>query len=130
MDEKERDQRMKKFSAFLVDRFRDWLQSKDAPPPTKGSVASQVDFAKWLKIDPSNLSYFINQRRYCSVDQAEKIASRLGSQVYDIFGYPRKAPEDQLTLTILDYLEEMDEEGKQGVLELIAARKGKKTIAA
>jgi len=126
----EKKERLDKFSDFLVQKYREWTMGKNAPPAVKGSIASQADFALYLGIDPTALSYFINGRRYCSEESATKIANRLGSRVYDLLGYNRKLPDDPILRKIMDEAEDADQQGRREILDLIAARKGKKeTIA-
>lgn len=53
-----------------------------------GRIPSQGDFATWLDVSPTSLSYWINQIRPPSYDNLDKLATRLGKRIYEILMFP------------------------------------------
>jgi len=56
---------------------------------TKRRQASDNDFARWLEVTPSSLSQWINGNKKPDLNNAIKLARKLGPSLFDALGYPR-----------------------------------------
>lgn len=77
----------KKFGEFLRREFLSWAGKQNS----KG-IPSQADFAKWLQVPTTSLSTWMNDVRVPVGENIDKLADRLGVEVYDLLGAPRKMP--------------------------------------
>lgn len=91
-----------KFGKRLDEAYRKWIFSPDAPPPSRGSFATQNQFSAWLGINSTSLSYYIAGTRFPSHDAAQKMADKLGPWVLDLLGYPRTMPRDPVMIALVD----------------------------
>ncbi|MGI6730456.1 MAG: helix-turn-helix domain-containing protein [Anaerovoracaceae bacterium] len=80
------------FASWLELQFINWMRER-------GEVTTQREFAEYLGLDQVQLSHYINERRK-KPDKAslEKIAAKLGPEIYDVLGLARPDPQlKQLT---------------------------------
>ena len=80
------------FANWLEGQFINWMQER-------GEVTTQREFAEFLGLDQVQLSHYMNERRK-KPDKVslEKIAARLGPEIYDVLGLARPDPQlKQLT---------------------------------
>jgi transcriptional regulator with XRE-family HTH domain len=80
------------FAKWLELQYINWMKDR-------GEVISQGEFASYLELDPMNLSNYINSKRKMpDPDSIEKIAAKLGPEIYDVLGLARPDPQlKQLT---------------------------------
>ena len=97
------------FAKWLELQYIDWMQKK-------GEISSQRDFANYLGIDPMSLSNYLNAKRK-SPDQetVEKLADKLGPEVYDVLGLARPDPQLQ---ELTSMWHKLDQETKDEILEM------------
>ena len=73
---------------WLELQYIEWMRRR-------GSVSTQREFAEYLGLDPVQLSHYLNARRKRPDQKAiEKMADKLGPEVYDVLGLAR--PDAQL----------------------------------
>ena len=75
-----------KFSAWLEKQYINWLTQA-------GERRTQREFAAWLGISNALLSHYLRGSRNPTSDFLEKIALRLGDEVYDVVELPRPDPQ-------------------------------------
>lgn len=77
------------FAKWLERKYIDWMRDI-------GAITTQREFAEFIGIDPMNLSNYLNaKRRMPDPDAVEKMADKLGPEVYDILGLARPDPQLQ-----------------------------------
>ena len=76
---------MEKLPAWLTRKFREW-ESKT------GRRQSLSAFARYLGVKQPSLSHWINHDNPPSYENIEKLAEKLGPEIYDIMGMPRPDP--------------------------------------
>lgn len=70
-----------------------WLESKFiAWIAESGHRRTVTEFAEWLGVPRSLLSYYMNGSRKPKRQTADLIAARLGPEVYDLLGFQRPDP--------------------------------------
>ena len=84
---------------WLDKKFREWQNSRDK----RSSVTA---FAKYLEIPRPLLSHYMNGRNKPEGKNVDKIAAKLGNEIYDILGLARMntIPLDQLPQQVRDRL--------------------------
>jgi transcriptional regulator with XRE-family HTH domain len=76
------------FAKWLEIQYLDWMHKK-------GEVTAQREFAEYLGLDPVQLSHYLNARRKMpDANIIEKLALKLGPEIYDVLGLAR--PDSQL----------------------------------
>lgn len=85
----------------------------------KRERASEKNFADWLGLNNQNYSQYKLGTRRPSVEQADKMATRLGPLVYDLLGMPRRMPKDPLLHLIADNLPDLTDEDKKEIAEIV-----------
>lgn len=116
-----RDQNGQPFNLWLQQKFGEfvtWYSLRN------NKIPSQSDWARHLGITNTNLSQYLLGNRKPNVEQADLLAQKLGVQVYDRLGMPRKMPKDKILYFIADNWNapELDEEFKKQIQELIRNR--------
>lgn len=97
------------FANWLEVQFINWMRER-------GQVTTQREFAEYLGLDQVQLSHYINERRK-KPDKVslEKIASKLGPEIYDVLGLARPDPQlKQLTAV----WHKLSEETKKIILDI------------
>ena len=89
MDEK-KDPR-KEFSEFLKRAYAAYIVRETR---NGGNVPSQTDFAQWLGVTQTSFSNWINATRPPDIDNLDAVATKLGNEVYAIFGKPARMPKE------------------------------------
>lgn len=86
-------------SNWLFNEFLEW-QKKE------GSRKPQARFAKYLGVKPSTFSMWITGKQDPDPYNADKIAAKLGPEIYDLLGLarPDNIPLDQLPHAVRDRL--------------------------
>jgi len=84
---------------WLDKNFRKWQDSQ-------GKRSTITAFAKWLDIPRPLLSHYMNGRNKPEGKNVDKLAAKLGNEIYDILGLARMntIPLDQLPRAVRDRL--------------------------
>lgn len=102
------------FGNYLRRRFHEWTGKQLGKT---GRIPSQADFAKWLDVKTTSLSTWMNDQKTPTGDSVDKLASRLGVEVYDRLGLPRRMPRDKKLNTIASLWDRLDENGQNELYE-------------
>lgn len=103
----------------------EWLENKFiAWMSETGRHRTVSEFAAWLDIPRPLLSRYLNGQRQPSRENVDKIAARLGPEVYDLLGLQRPDPRIQRLVSAFDAL---DEEGKEELLQYAEQIRGRKS---
>lgn len=112
MTEREQDGTFGKWlQNYFVGKFIPWYLGKH------NKIPSQTEFAKWLGVNNTNLSQYMNDNRRPDVKQADLLAQKLGPEVYDRLNLPRKMPKDKLLYYIADNWHNLTVEEQKEILE-------------
>lgn len=71
-----------KFSQFLEMKFLEWQQSQ-------GGRKTVNEFAAYIGVSKSTISTWWNENRSPEGENVQKLAKKLGIEVYDVLGLPR-----------------------------------------
>lgn len=80
------------FGNYLRRRFHDWTGRQLG---RDGRIPSQAEFAKWIGVPTTSMSVWMNDIRKPTGESVDKLAERLGVEVYDRLGLPRKMPRNK-----------------------------------
>ena len=83
-----------KSAEYLNEQFKAWQVQQPR------GQDSQSWFARWLGVPDTSLSQWLNGVREPTDRNCHKIASKLGPEIYDILGLPRRMPQ----FSVLDFL--------------------------
>jgi len=72
------------FSSFLERKYLEWQ--------LEVGRKSQAEFARLMGVSRAALTMWMNGTHLPDMESAKKIASILGSEVYDVLGYPTPNP--------------------------------------
>lgn len=111
--------------------FHQWLQQKYAEyvswySTRNNKIPSQNEWARYLGITNTNLSQYMLGNRKPDVRQADLLAAKLGMEVYDRLGLPRKMPHNPILYFVADHWTELDENDQKEIQELIRNRLAEK----
>jgi len=111
----EREQRMAK---YLNHKFLEWQYKS-------GRQRSQVEFCRWIGIPPTSYSNWINETRLPVGTNIYKLADKLGPEIYDILGEPRRMPTERKINWLVNawFDGTLDEEAKEKIWQI--ANEGK-----
>jgi transcriptional regulator with XRE-family HTH domain len=70
------------FRQFLELKFLQWQQES-------GGRRTVLEFAKYIGVSQSSISMWWNRERLPEGDNVQKLANKLGIEVYDVLGLPR-----------------------------------------
>jgi len=90
---------MKTLPEYLTQKFLDWQA-------TEGARKTLEDFAVYLDVNRSLLSYWTNGKRIPNEGNIKKVASKLGNEIYDVMGLPRPNPYKQVIDRVWEFLPE------------------------
>jgi undecaprenyl pyrophosphate synthase len=108
--------------------FGQWLQQKYGEYVNwhiskYAKVPSQAAWAKHLGIRNTNLSQYINDNRRPDSTQADLLAEKLGPEVYDRLGLPRRMPRDpELYFLAEHFVSDLTENDRADVIALAKER--------
>jgi transcriptional regulator with XRE-family HTH domain len=74
------------FSNWLDQKYMEWMADRPR------SSRSQTEFAEYLGISQSLLNKYLTGKRVPTVQTADKLAARLGPEIYDLLGFSRPDP--------------------------------------
>jgi len=77
-----REQLNMKFRQFLELKFLEWQRGE-------GGRKTVKQFAKYLGVSQQSVSSWWNETRIPQGDNVQKLANKLGLEVYDVLGLPR-----------------------------------------
>lgn len=84
-----------------------WLNKKYLEWQTQEEESKTViEFADYLNVNRSLLSYWMNGKRIPNEENCEKISVRLGNEIYDVLEIPRPNPYLQKLNRIWEFLPE------------------------
>lgn len=75
-----------KFTQYLEMKFLEWQQQQ-------GGRKTVKEFAAYIGVSQSAISTWWNGERQPEGESLQKIASKLGMEVYDVLGHPRPDPD-------------------------------------
>lgn len=106
------------------DTFGHWLNIKFAEFMTgqalhNNRTPSKTDWARYIGITNTNLSQYMNDNRKPDAAQADLLAAKLGPEVYDRLGMPRKMPKDKMLYFIVDNWPDVRPEKRKEIIERI-----------
>lgn len=107
----------KKFSEFLNQKYIEWKEMEWRK--SKNRNTSQNEFAKWLGMSPTTISPYMTGVRPPSEANADALADKLGTQVYEILGKSARMPRDPLLRSIANTWHALDENEKRQVAEAV-----------
>jgi transcriptional regulator with XRE-family HTH domain len=96
---------MKELKAFLNMEYLKWQQKE-------GGRRTIQDFADYLDVDRPTLSVWMNGKRVPDDRNVDKLAYRLGQDIYDVLG--RDKPDPRLVYITHNW-SEISEEGKEKI---------------
>ncbi len=91
--------KMQTLPEFLTKNFLGWQAAE-------GERKTLEDFADYLDVNRSLLSYWMNGKRTPNRSACEKISAKLGNEIYDIVGIPRPNPYLQKLNRIWEFIPE------------------------
>lgn len=91
MEMEEKKDPRKEFSEFLKRAYAAYIVRETR---NGGNVPSQTDFAQWLGVTQTSFSNWINATRPPDIDNLDAVATKLGNEVYAIFGKPPRMPKE------------------------------------
>ncbi len=71
-----------KFSQYLEIKFLEWQQSE-------GGRKTVRQFAAYIGVSPASITQWWNENRVPEGENIQKLANKLGVEVYDVLGLPR-----------------------------------------
>ena len=94
----------------------------------KGRITSAAEFAKYLGVSNTSLSQWMNGQRLPTGNNVHMLAAKLGPEVYDILGQPRRMPDNPDIERIIQGYFEMNEAERQELLDFIEVVMGKHRV--
>jgi len=98
------------FSTWLNLQFLEWERQQ-------GRRKSVTAFAHYLNVSQASLSEWLDGKYIPSSDSLQKIAAKLGYEVYDALGIQRPFGDDRLAY-IISIWSDLDENEKQTLFDL------------
>ena len=98
----------KAFEEWLNNKFFEWEMNQ-------GERKNISEFAEYLNVSPGALGHWMNGLRQPTGDNVERIAGKLGPQIYDFLGLARPDPQLQELTSIWHQL---DQSVKHKILNL------------
>lgn len=96
----------------IVTELADWLNKRYLEWQVKTGVRQPMRaFADYLGIKPTSLSNWLNSSIPPSKDNVDKIAEKLGPEIYDILGLARPDPNEEKLLEMYRAIDPNDKEG-------------------
>lgn len=92
---------------WLIGKFFIWQQKQ-------GEIKTQGEFAEWLGVSRGTLSNWTTKGFEASGKNLDKIATKLGAEIYDILGKPR--PDERLQQIVM-YWSSFSEEARNKIAE-------------
>lgn len=99
-----------KFPQWLENNFLEWQLSE-------GGRKTLNDFARYLKVSQPTISAWLNGSRKPTGENIDKIAAKLGPEIYDILGMRR--PDPQLDRLIDAYNQASDEQKEEIIRQVL-----------
>lgn len=113
------------FQQLLTEAYMEYIENKGT------RRVSDNEFARWLGVSPASFNQWINGNRTPDLENAAKLAKRLGPRVFDVLGYEEvqfiedpelkfvsrnwKHLDSETRLQIYNHVEEViNEQSKQG----------------
>ncbi len=90
-------QNMQTLPEFLTQSYLNWQAEQ-------GEIKTLEEYAEYLDVNRSLLSFWMNGKRVPNNDACEKISAKLGNDIYDILGKPRPNPYLQIVNRVFEHL--------------------------
>lgn len=103
------------FGSFLKRQFHLWVGKEIGK---SGQIPSQAEFARWLDIPTSSLSVWMNDYRLPTGESVDKLADKLGVEVYDRLGLARKMPRNKKLYYLAEIWSKLPEEKQDELYHL------------
>jgi DNA-binding XRE family transcriptional regulator len=113
--------RKKLFGQWLALRFDEWTRKNKSHRGRK-ATPSESEMAEWIGITKTLFSQYKLGEKRPSLENADKIAAKLGTRVYDLLGLTRRMPNDAQTVRAMQEYHKMSKEGKNCVYQVILDR--------
>lgn len=112
-------ERQDRLAEYLADKFVEFVT-------TKRRAVSQNEWAAWLRVSPVSLSQWINKVRLPDNENVDRIAARLGPEVYEIMDRPMRMPADPEFQAFAKKYFDSDEEGRRQAARVLDAAQARK----
>jgi hypothetical protein len=108
------------FGQWLLEKYSDYVSWHIKK---YGKSPSQAAWAQHLGIRNTNLSQYVNNTRRPDAHQADLLAAKLGPEVYDRLGMPRRMPDNPDLHWLADvFIPELTDEDRGDILALTRER--------
>lgn len=109
----------------MSQKLAEWLFMKwrDLEGERKHRI-SQAQFARYCNVPQANMSNYLNDIREPDLENADKIAAKLGPQIYDILGMSRRVPKDQKLWDVIDLWYKLTPEQQERLLQFARSGNG------
>ncbi len=108
------------FAKWLEGKYLEWQFSG-------GSRRTQTEFAEWLGISQPLVNRYMNGNGVPTAINVDRIAARLGLEVYDLLGLARPDPDLQYIIANWDKLTPQDQADMLELIHKLAAPASPKT---
>ena len=103
------------FQELLTEAYMEYIESRG-----KRRV-SDNEFARWLGVSPASFNQWINGNRTPDLENAAKLAKRIGPRVFDVLGYEEATLiEDPELKFITRNWNELDNETRKQIYDHVA----------
>ena len=107
----------KRLGKWLEGKYVDWMAKA-------GQRRTVTEFAKWLDIPRSLISRYLGGTRLPSRENVDKIAAKLGPEIYDLMGFQRPDPLLQRLQATWDRLTDQERKEIEKLVEEAGRRMG------
>jgi transcriptional regulator with XRE-family HTH domain len=113
----EEQERLTSFQTLLTEAYFEYVEKHTSAYKRK---VGDSEFARWLGVSVGSYNQWINGNRTPDYENAIKLASKLGPEVFDILGFKRVAfSYDPQIIFIADKWRLLDDETKKQIIEHI-----------
>ena len=105
----------KTVSEWLESKYVDWMAKS-------GRRRSIQEFAEWLGVSRPHISRYLGGSRLPSRKNADKIAAKLGPEIYDLLGFQRPDPLLQRLQAAWDWLVDQERRDIEKIVDEVEGR--------
>ena len=110
------------FYLWLSRCYNDWVATGIGRGRNAKDL-SQKAFGEWIGVDANTISQYITGKREPTGKYVDLLANKLGAEVYDRLGIPRRIPKNKITYFVMDNLRYLDENEIKELIERIKTAK-------